>query len=312
MTPGPGLPQQRQTRSHHLMATTPSAAVRTFAREEFYTLVWTRPMTSLAAEFGISDVALHKTCRKHGIPKPPQGWWSKVGHGKVTSPPPLPSRNDGTPIVIGAHARRLRATSEASRSSAPPAPKSTKRPREAPDPFVTYTVAKLRRAEPDYRDMVTWREGRAIRVQVGRSSLHRVEPILQRLAAALRTRGVAFAVGRYAVVAGKRPRQVSIKLTEMTTRVALDAVARARIMTEIFWRKKPRLRASETLPTLHRIPPCNHLPNGRLRVDLKLSERHKGAEARVPQHWIFHDAENWPLEMMVDDIADAIAAMTRG
>jgi hypothetical protein len=34
-------------------------------------------MTQLAKEFAISDVALHKVCKKHGIPNPPLGWWEK-------------------------------------------------------------------------------------------------------------------------------------------------------------------------------------------------------------------------------------------
>ena len=48
-----------------------------FSRQEFYELVWSKPMTHLAKEFVISDVALHKICRKHGIPNPPLGWWAK-------------------------------------------------------------------------------------------------------------------------------------------------------------------------------------------------------------------------------------------
>lgn len=52
---------------------------RVFTREQFYELVWSKPMTHLAKEFAISDVALHKICRKHGIPKPPLGWWAKKG-----------------------------------------------------------------------------------------------------------------------------------------------------------------------------------------------------------------------------------------
>lgn len=43
---------------------------QSFTREEFYDLVWSKPMTHLAKEFRLSDVALHKICKKHGIPKP--------------------------------------------------------------------------------------------------------------------------------------------------------------------------------------------------------------------------------------------------
>ena len=35
-----------------------------FSRREFYDLVWSKPMIHLAKEFGVSDVALHKICRK--------------------------------------------------------------------------------------------------------------------------------------------------------------------------------------------------------------------------------------------------------
>jgi len=42
----------------------------TLTREELYERVWSKPATKLAAEFGISDVALGKICRKLNIPKP--------------------------------------------------------------------------------------------------------------------------------------------------------------------------------------------------------------------------------------------------
>jgi len=51
-------------------------------REELYEKVWTTPSTKLAEEFGFSDVALAKLCKKHGIPKPPLGYWARVQHGQ--------------------------------------------------------------------------------------------------------------------------------------------------------------------------------------------------------------------------------------
>jgi hypothetical protein len=69
---------------------------RVFTREEFYELVWSKPMTHLAKEFAISDVALHKICRKHGIPNPPLGWWAKKAAGKKVKQTPLPPAKAGT------------------------------------------------------------------------------------------------------------------------------------------------------------------------------------------------------------------------
>ena len=68
---------------------------RVFTREQFYELVWSKPMTHLAKDFAISDVALHKICRKHGIPNPPLGWWAKKAAGKKVKQTPLPEAKPG-------------------------------------------------------------------------------------------------------------------------------------------------------------------------------------------------------------------------
>ena len=71
-------------------------------REELYALVWDRPMTKLAKEFGLSDVALHKICHKHDVPTPPAGYWAKKAHGKPVTNTPLPNkpRADGRHQII--------------------------------------------------------------------------------------------------------------------------------------------------------------------------------------------------------------------
>jgi hypothetical protein len=48
-------------------------------------------MWKLAPEYGVSDVALARTCRKLQIPMPGRGYWAKLAAGKrVRSRPPLP------------------------------------------------------------------------------------------------------------------------------------------------------------------------------------------------------------------------------
>jgi len=41
--------------------------------EELHTLVWSKPLTQLAKDLGVSDVAIHKWCRQLGVEKPPKG-----------------------------------------------------------------------------------------------------------------------------------------------------------------------------------------------------------------------------------------------
>jgi hypothetical protein len=58
------------------------------SREELYRLVWTEPMTKVAPRFGLSDVGLAKVCRKYHIPRPPVGYWAKLGVGHHVEPSP--------------------------------------------------------------------------------------------------------------------------------------------------------------------------------------------------------------------------------
>ncbi len=48
--------------------------MRETTRAEFYELVWSRPMTKVAEDFGLSDQGLAKICAKHSIPRPPRGY----------------------------------------------------------------------------------------------------------------------------------------------------------------------------------------------------------------------------------------------
>lgn len=64
------------------------------SREELYRLVWTEPMTKLAPRFGLSDVGLAKVCRKYQIPRPPVGYWAKLGVGQHMEPECLPALDE--------------------------------------------------------------------------------------------------------------------------------------------------------------------------------------------------------------------------
>ncbi len=57
--------------------------------EELYTLVWQRPILHIAREFGVSNTALSKCCKKYGIPTPGAGHWTKVQLGISIETPPL-------------------------------------------------------------------------------------------------------------------------------------------------------------------------------------------------------------------------------
>ncbi len=61
-------------------------------RMTLYEEVWSEPVTTVAARYGLSDNGLRKRCKALNIPLPPAGYWAKVKAGKpVPDRTPLPS-----------------------------------------------------------------------------------------------------------------------------------------------------------------------------------------------------------------------------
>ena len=55
---------------------------KNISREALYELVWSKPITSVAKDLGISDVMLGKMCKEQLVPKPPRGYWANLGSDK--------------------------------------------------------------------------------------------------------------------------------------------------------------------------------------------------------------------------------------
>ncbi len=74
-----------------------------FSRTELYALVWSEPMKTLSGRFGISDVALKKTCVRAEIPTPDRGYWARKEAGKNTLQDALSARPPGMgdEVIVG-------------------------------------------------------------------------------------------------------------------------------------------------------------------------------------------------------------------
>jgi hypothetical protein len=55
---------------------------KNISREALYELIWSKPMTHVAKDLGISDVMLGKMCKEQLVPKPPRGYWANLGSDK--------------------------------------------------------------------------------------------------------------------------------------------------------------------------------------------------------------------------------------
>lgn len=71
-----------------------------YNREKLFEEVWSEPVRTVAKRYGVSDVALAKTCKKLNVPRPPVGYWSKLQFGKAPVRPELPKFENPPKILI--------------------------------------------------------------------------------------------------------------------------------------------------------------------------------------------------------------------
>lgn len=91
-------------------------------RQQLYDLIWSRPLSVVARELGISGNGLSKICDRLLIPYPPRGYWARAQAGRAPDAPPLPpppQASDDRIVISGAPApsrrRRTRFSVEARR-----------------------------------------------------------------------------------------------------------------------------------------------------------------------------------------------------
>jgi AcrR family transcriptional regulator len=60
-------------------------------REELYQRVWSKPITLVAEQLGVSGNALTKICDRLLVPYPPRGYWARRSSGASLAQPPLPT-----------------------------------------------------------------------------------------------------------------------------------------------------------------------------------------------------------------------------
>jgi AcrR family transcriptional regulator len=80
-------------------------------RLQLYELIWSRPLSVIARELGISGNGLSKICDRLLIPYPPRGYWAKAQAGRAPDAPPLPPAPDASDdciVISGAPARSRR------------------------------------------------------------------------------------------------------------------------------------------------------------------------------------------------------------
>ncbi|OFW56053.1 MAG: hypothetical protein A2133_12385 [Actinobacteria bacterium RBG_16_64_13] len=71
-----------------------------YERQKLYQEVWAEPVKIVARRYGVSDVALAKTCRKLAIPLPGRGHWAQLRAGQKMKRIPLARLPAGVPETL--------------------------------------------------------------------------------------------------------------------------------------------------------------------------------------------------------------------
>ncbi|MGN6155387.1 MAG: hypothetical protein ACTHN4_06600 [Sphingomicrobium sp.] len=283
--------------------------MRVFTREQFHALVWSKPMTSLAKEFFLSDVALHKICRKHDVPTPPPGWWAKQQAGRKVKVTPLPKLKAGISDRIAIAAGELRseagalaAVRERARVLA-----SCDLPGEitAP-PVVVKTVSALRKARPGATGLVTT-DGSLIRCEVAPASIDRVEPALTRIVAAAAQQGFTLKPRGKDVCFSGADEEIGFSVTETVRRIKHVLTEREQAEQQRCERKREReIRSGSwgmSWSERPRFPEWDYHPTGQLAFEFEHAYV-SGAPRRT-----FRDGKVQRVEDMAADIAVGLAVL---
>jgi hypothetical protein len=176
-------------------------------RRAIYDLVWSMPMSKVAQEFSISDVALKKICQKHRVPSPPRGYWAKKEAGKPVKQPRFAETDDpqdelvtiygsnqaDLPAPVREVLERAKASRSAQQLSPPVDSQTAPVPIEQIHSVVFATAHKLRKQKPNKDGVASALDDHCCGVEVGSASVERAISILDVLAHSLEAQDLTIA-----------------------------------------------------------------------------------------------------------------------
>lgn len=233
----------------------------TLRREELYEKVWTTPLQKLAREFGLSDVGLAKLCRRHGIPRPGRGYWTRVEFGQNPGRIPLPALDKPGSDIIEITIRE-RAFNEAGQSPNPDAAQAANaikivvsEDEPISHPLAIRTQRMLAHARKDERGILFLKERCASHIEVSETALPRALRILDALFRAMHECNLTL----------KWPKEETSRLSV----TVLEEELQFEISEEV--EAKPHTLTAEEIARQKRglwvhLPQWDHTATGRLRL----------------------------------------------
>jgi len=283
-------------------------------RRTMYELVWSKPMTKIAEEFGISDVALKKACDRHRVPTPPRGYWAKKEAGKpvkqvrfvetadpqdelvVISGNNHPELPEPVRKIIDQHrvARAARPTTVNSASATPQTPVMEIHK------AVAATAKALRKAKADKSGVVSATGVGMCGIEVGVACAERVIAILDGLARSLDTRDLALVPNGKAMTVASDGDTVTFKLAEYVRREKHIPT-----VEELAKEEKRKKRSSWEWSFDRTYPEWDFIRTGELSLEIE-NQYLTGFR----RSW--NDGKRQRLEDVIEDISVAIVAYAAG
>ncbi len=162
--------------------------------KDLYEAIWIKPVRMLAIEWGLSDVGLAKVCRKHGIPLPPLGHWSKVAVGRGVKRPPLEGDPDLMITIQGMPSLKKTVLSAEGKTKLKPALAAISRERELAIAKLAKWTQKTEKAlhrKPDSSGFIScWKE--TFRASVSEAQVSRAISLFDKIEKALTEGGMTW------------------------------------------------------------------------------------------------------------------------
>ena len=277
-------------------------------RAQLYELVWSKPMTHIAKEFGMSDVAVRKHCVNHDIPTPPVGYWAKLAHGKTVRRPPLPTKQRSADEPVHLVMRTVlprSAESEAAMLEAEARRGALKEllgvPESLPDRPHKLTRAlrtALRGTKVDASGFLVLTGSDLPEVRVGRESVDRVLRMLDVLFSAAESRGYEFGPFERSFCWKVHGEPFQIRIHEVADREVHAPSASE--LKEQAQHEEWRSRYPEAYRATKVYRSWDPFPSGRLAIELKDTNWRRWDEAQLLKRW--RDRKSVRLEDCLPDI----------
>ena len=286
---------------------------REFTRKAFYELVWSQPVTHLAKEFHLSDVAIHKICRKHRIPTPPPGWWARKQAGQQVEMTVLPkaARGDADRIVIaaaeiGSAGAAFAAARENARVLLSDFPVEVG---PDPHPVVDRTIAALRKTSPSPRGLLEVSGPKLVSTAISKASIVRAKLVLARVFSAAAVQGFRIEEDARGVHFAGGGEVISFSIIETVNRVKHVPTPSEQKQLDAWEKKLERQRGRSSWDRGIGMRPMFREWDFICTGQLSFKMESIGIAGRQRPRSTFRDAKTQQLESMAGDISVALAVL---